>query len=202
MARTGLDVIRSHCVRVGACVVWVGSKDRGGRPLTHVGDKRSVPIRRLVVEERTGAPVPRGFYACATCTTEGCVEHVKAVTRKEQMAFAAAAGKLILPVRTAKVTAHRRETAPKMTMEKADLLRQKRRKGATLKALGAEFDIHFSMAARICKGISWAHQGPPITRIPTPAGRFDGPPVYWELSDLGIGRYVSGSSAIARSYGA
>lgn len=197
----GLDVIFARCKQVGACKVWTGPMTSDGRPQAHINRKRSVPIRRLVLEERTGEPVPKGRYACCTCDTYGCVNHVAALTRKEQMELASKQGKLNVHSRSVKQRQIKRASAPKMTMEKANLLRERRKQGATLHELADEFGIHFSLADRICKGTAWAPDLPPVQVLECKPGRYEvRQPTESFFSSLAIGSYINSDSAIARAY--
>lgn len=194
-----LQEIEARCKVVGWCMVWVGTRagreGRDIRPVWHKTKGQQFSVRRLVLEHRTGEPLPSNRYACCVCPYghEMCITHLKACTRQEQMLRASANGRLLKgPERTARNAAAQRPIAPKMTMAKAEAMRARRAEGATYHQLGEEFGVHFSMAHRICAGRAWVNYAPPpaITRIPTPPGRF--------APDPGFERVISGDWMLRR----
>ena len=173
-----VEQILSQCKQIGPCLVWQGSvsSDRSARPIWHVARQVSVPVRRVVLEHRLGEPLPAKHYACCSCpfNSPGCMTHLKALNRQQQMRLASKQGKLVHgEARSALNRKSRHKTAPKMTMERAEALRARRKDGRTYHQLGAEFGIHFSLAARIVNGQAWAPILPPVQVIKTTPGRFE-----------------------------
>lgn len=167
--------IEAKCKQVGPCLVWQGAVASGARPIWHVHRQLALPVRRLLLEDRNGEPLQPNQYACCVCPfdTAGCVTHLKALTRKQQMVLAVEQGKVLRGEARSAINREAARKAPqKLTMELADALRQRRKEGATYCQLGLEFGIHFSMAARICNGTAWARTLPPVQRAPTPPPRF------------------------------
>lgn len=150
-----LDEILSKCFEEGDCWVWGGSMSSDGRPLWNTTHKRCIPVRRLVLELRSGRPMPAGRYASCTCNTRGCVWHAVALTRSQHMKKAGREGRLGGPKHAAALALAKRRTG-KMNPEKVQRLKQMREAGATYHQLAAEFQIHFSLAHRICTGKAWA----------------------------------------------
>lgn len=192
------EQIEAKCKQVGPCLVWQGatSSGREPRPIWHIARQRVLPVRRLLLEHRNGEPLLANQYACCVCPfdTAGCVTHIKALTRKQQVAIAIAQGKVLSgEARSAINREAARKVPRKMTLELADALRQRRQEGATYCQLGSEFGIHFSMAARICKNAAWVRTLPPVQRAQTPPGRFEPAPGFeraisndWMLRRQGV----------------
>lgn len=167
-----LEAIYAKCEIVGGHAVWRGSCTGDGRPIWRCGG-RERPVRQLVYELRTGEPVPQGKMACWTCDVERCVSHVKAMTKQERGALSASRGKFRTPERIAAVMRGQRKRVGKMTMERAEQLRERRRQGATYHQLAAEFGIHCSLAHRIVKGDRWAPEPTKVTVIPRKPGKYE-----------------------------
>ena len=155
-----LKDILARCERDGDCWVWQLAMTTDGRPIWHYQLKRTpLVVRRLVWELKNKQPMPAGRYACAGCDTPGCVIHVQALTRSEQMYLASAKGRVGGPQHAASLAKAKRRTSTKLTAEKAEAMRLKRAEGATYKALANEFGVHLSFAARVCTGTAWAPLG-------------------------------------------
>lgn len=188
-----MDYIHAKSRREGACVVWTGSIASDGRPVLHMGRHSFLSIRKVVLELRTGEPLAKGLYACCTCETRGCLEHVKALTRSQQMLLAAEHGRIGGEAYSRRQREASRKCATKLDMAKAEEIRRRREAGDTLVALAKEFGVHHSFIARICAGQAWAPILPPVQRIPTPPGRFEPRPGFeraitadWMLRRQGV----------------
>lgn len=147
--------ITAKCYEEGDCLVWGGSMSSDGRPIWHMTHKRSVPVRRLMIELREGRPLLAGHYASCSCTTRGCVLHAIELTRSDHMKKAAKNGLIGGPKHSAALALAKRRTG-KMSAEKVERLKQMREGGATYHQLAAEFQIHHSLAHRIVHGKAWA----------------------------------------------
>lgn len=163
--------IFAKCTIVDSCLVWNGSCSGDGRPYWRGGGVER-PVRALVYELRHG-PLPAGKMACWTCTTERCVEHVEAMTKRERGALSSSRGAFRTPERIAAVMRGQRKRAPKMTMELANLLRQQRKRGATYEKLAADFGIHLSLAHKICQNKAWHLPPVRVQVIPHGPGRYE-----------------------------
>lgn len=153
------DVL-ARCEREGSCWVWTLALTTDGRPIWHYNGKQTpLVVRRLMWELRNKQPMPAGRYACAACETPGCVWHVEALTRSEQMYLASSKGRVGGPQHAATLARTKRRMSTKLTDEKAESMRRKRAEGATYKALADEFGVHLSFAARVCNGTAWAPVG-------------------------------------------
>lgn len=152
--------ILARCEPDGDCQVWKLSMSSDGRPLWRFDQKgRQFPVRRLMWELEHGRPMPLGRYACAACDTYGCVVHVKALTRSEQMLAAAATGAVGGPRHSAALAKARRRMSTKMNPEKVERMKQRRLEGATYPQLAIEFNVHTSFAHKVCTGRAWAPIG-------------------------------------------
>ena len=155
-----LKEILARCEREDDCWVWKLALSSDGRPIWHRQLKRTpLVVRRLVWELQNKQPMPSGRYACAGCETPGCVIHVQALNRSEQMHLASARGRVGGPQHAAPLAKTKRRASTKLTAEKAEAMRRKRTDGATYKALADEFGVHLSFAARVCNGTAWAPIG-------------------------------------------
>ena len=121
-----LKDILARCERDGDCWVWQLAMTTDGRPIWHYQLKRTpLVVRRLVWELKNKQPMPAGRYACAGCDTPGCVIHVQALTRSEQMYLASAKGRVGGPHHAASLAKAKRRTSTKLTAEKAEAMRLK-----------------------------------------------------------------------------
>jgi hypothetical protein len=55
-----------------------------------------------------------------------------------------------------KTAAGRRPRTTKLTSEQVANIKQMRAEGATLKAIGAQFNTHYTNISLICRGVTWA----------------------------------------------
>ena len=149
--------ILARCEPDGDCQVWQLTMSSDGRPLWRFDQKgRQHPVRRLMWELQHGKPMPKGRFACAGCDTYGCVVHIKALTRSEQMLAASAAGRTGGPKHSAALARARRRLSTKMTTEKVEQMKLRRADGASYPHRAREFGVHTSFAHKVCTGLAWA----------------------------------------------
>lgn len=151
-----LQEIIARCRAEGECLVWTGFSV-AGRPIAHTDSRKNQsPVRKLVIELRDG-PMPPKTYARATCATVGCVWHVKAMTRSEQMLTSETRSRGERHSTIQRKS--KRAMAPKLSEPDVARMRALRAQGWTYERLGKEFNVHLSMAARVCTQRAWA-EGP------------------------------------------
>lgn len=153
--------LTAACIEDGDCLIWQGSKTTEGAPRIKADDdsRRSVRARRRMFELHGGQTTKRQPNVIATCWHPLCIapEHLAAVSRKEQMLRAAAAGRLRVPSRdAAQRRIKRADPSAKLTMAKAREIRSRYFAGATLVSLAAEFDVHVSLIHRVVHNKAWA----------------------------------------------
>lgn len=155
-----LEDIYSRCTEEGECLIWDGSTSTDGYPL-HNG----VRIRRLAWELARQQTLPAGLYIVDTCDRRLCCndKHLKAYSRKAQMALASRRGKLFNPLRAVKIAAAKRQSSQaKLDDGKArevfDRYHARTQSGETLTSIAADYGVHHSVVDRIGKGKAWAQQ--------------------------------------------
>lgn len=125
------------------------------------------------------------------------------MTRQQYMESAAKHGRVTPPAeRIAKIMSTKR-AAPtaKVTEAQVQEIVRRRKAGETLKAIAADFGVHYSYVGHICTGRSWAPPPHPVTKAPRRLGKYEveHPPLIF--SSLRIGSYLRSNTAISRAYG-
>ena len=155
-----VESLLARCTDDGDCMIWQGAKSSDGTPaICNDNDsRRNVRARRRMFELSGGKTNQRTPNVIATCWNPLCLapEHLRAVSRRDQMLLAAAAGRLVVPSRDAAQRRNKRAAAPKLTMEKARDIRRRHFGGETLTALAGEYGVHVSLVHRVVHNKAWA----------------------------------------------
>lgn len=151
-----IELIHSRCDEVGDCWIWTGALTGPGYPSMTYGGKRGMNLRREVLRIE-GRPSPAGHRVINTCLNPKCLNpaHLKSLTPAQFNAWLGRRGRLSTPAVKAARTRSARDLRAKLTIEAARAIRARRAEGATIEQLGAEFGVHKSLAARICRGEAW-----------------------------------------------
>lgn len=139
-----------------ACWPWRGPFFTGTGPANRYpqvchGDKR-MRANRVVVELRTGRPIPRGKLACHTCDNPPCVnpDHLFVGDHGDNARDRNAKG------RAASRKGSRNGRA-KLTEERVIAARRRLLAGERLTHLAAEYGVHRSQMSSAIQGKTWAN---------------------------------------------
>lgn len=155
-----LDHILGLCDEVGDCLLWGGYMGNGSPQRSVLDDTvdppvmRCVQVRRLAWKLYTGQDVPAGRVMTIICGDPRCLsrDHIRPRTVQQVCQRAAAAGRFSTPQRKAAITAGRRKSAPKLTIEAA---REIRSSDETNKTLAERYGVALSHIARIRRNEAW-----------------------------------------------
>lgn len=152
-----LVALRLRCrIDEDGCWLWRGSTFLSGVP--RMADaRRSISVRRRVVELKSGAMVPRQ-YCTPTCGKELCIrfECIGQRTRSEQNR-----GSKRSADAQARVTAgHRRSPARKLSLDKAAAIRERLNAGEPGARIAAAYGVSFSMVRQIARNDAWRAPSP------------------------------------------
>ncbi len=145
--------LRARCCEDGDCLLW--QKGMASSAPNACDGRRSIRVRRLMYELVHGE-VPEGRNVIASCWNRHCIapEHLAAVTKREQMRSASAAGRLFAPSRATKNMVAKRKTA-KLTIEMVREMRARRVDGETLHQLAKAYQVHVSRVQKIVTLQAW-----------------------------------------------
>ena len=151
-----LEIIRGRSDEVGACWFWKQGTTNAQCPCARDG-KKSVIVRRRVVELQTGRPIRKGVFVVSKCEQSLCVSPECAVemTGRQYIAWRNRNGTLNGPAHTAGKTAAQRLRST-LTMEKAQDIRARIQAGEDRGAVAALHGVTRAHANRVARGVNWA----------------------------------------------
>ncbi len=159
-----LDRVKSRCEVADECWVWTGKFAPGKTPMVAI-DKRSVSVRKWVLEQRIGRPLARGQYARLTCGVEGCVSpHCVEVGKISARNREALGRKKHLLVRSPETRLRNRAHAlsigwGKLTLEIAREIRAAHASGAPVQSLASTHGVKTTTIHKLLAGKSWKEPG-------------------------------------------
>lgn len=160
--KLNLEAIRANCDEVGDCWEWRGALDGSAPVMRPSGERRLVPVRRVVLE-LSGKKL-KGKLACASCVNARCVApaHAVGLTRSQLQTRTAKESRYgNSHVRSAKMAAARRARSS-LTMEK---VLEMRASGLSTRAAAKRFGCAQSAAADAMAGRTWKDYNSPFTTL-------------------------------------
>lgn len=141
----------------GGCLIWTGAKNGEGYPLAQV-DGRMRSVRRVLLEQLRGEPLPKQMVAVTRCGCSDCIlpDHLRAAAHSANMARAV--GRKPIDVR-ARMAIARRRTAPKLTLARARDVRLAVAAGEPRVAVAARMGVSVGMVNQIVRGAAWREYG-------------------------------------------
>ena len=141
--------------RVGKCLIWMGSINKGGYGQFVLNGKGSTPRRAHRVSfELFNGPIPKGKNICHTCDVRRCVEptHLFAASQKININDARYKGRLRRRIGSGSLG----EGHPKTFLTGADIKYIRLSKLST-KEIGAKFGLHVNSVRGIRARRTWKH---------------------------------------------
>lgn len=153
--------LRCHC-EPGGCWEWAGAMTGSGSPSASIGGKRSVNVRRWVLERSMGEPLG-ARRAVAVCGNARCVNpaHLQAMTAHEFNMWLSSRGRLsTVAVRLSRAK-NARKRSP-LTVEDVRRIRAMRAEGLSLRKISQHVPASIETISRITRGVSWveSHSDP------------------------------------------
>lgn len=148
--RTPLDRFNAKCQKTDGCWIWVGARKPSGYGNFYLNG-RYLGSHQAAYLLHIG-PIAGGLYVCHRCDNPSCVnpEHLFLGTPSENQADMAVKGRAV-GIREG----GERHPNSKLTKEAVALIREKRKEGALLKELAAEFGVSESNISVICSSKGW-----------------------------------------------
>jgi hypothetical protein len=148
-----------------ACWPWIAGVNAHGYGKIHLAPGVSAALaNRVALAFKLGRDLRPGRFACHTCDNPACVNpaHLyegNALTNNRDAlnrgrAVRARGSRKVRTENHLRGSAHPRST---LTEAKVREIRRLRAEGATLKALGARFGVHFTAIRSVCVGRTWRH---------------------------------------------
>jgi hypothetical protein len=158
--RWTLKTVRDRCDAPDGedgCWLWRLSM-RGSTPQATVERKRGANVRRWVYAA-SGRRLRSGWSVIATCEHERCLQptHLKLISPSTftKRTYQTGARPRRMTIETRLAMAAARTATRLLDPAVRTAMRERRREGATLEALAAEFDVHASTAGRVCRFETW-----------------------------------------------
>lgn len=148
------------------CRIWIGGFDNG-IPCAWIDGKKWA-VRRYLIEQTTGEPLPRGHRATTTCGRQDCValEHSAAKTPGWILHALLRRGLLHGPIWRARVTATKQAQCGKLTPERAKELRARYRAGGVRQEdLAVEFNVSQQIVSRVVRNRSYKNGVTPLAAL-------------------------------------
>lgn len=146
-----LEQIYARCTEVGDCLEWGGSIRKGKNLPVYGKDQTSV--RRMVVEQSRGGPIPTALHPVPKCRNPRCVrdEHLVLNTKVQILSTTRKAGKLQV-ASAAKLAVRRARPDVKLSMDAA---RDIRRSVLPSRTLAEQYGVTMAMVTRIRRNEAW-----------------------------------------------
>ena len=145
--------IKARCIEEGECWIWQGAMSQRLYPMVSYNGK-TTPVRRVVCM-LDGRPPKKGQPIECACENRQCVRpsHMKATTMVKLGKKTAKAGYLSTKAKCAKVSAaHRSSGRAKLSVEKAQEIRESTETGAKL---AIKYGVDESIVNRVRRGLLW-----------------------------------------------
>lgn len=139
--------LSKHVRQEGDCLVWVGSRDRGGYGFTSDGTK-TIKAHRLSYQIHKG-PIPEGLLVMHSCDNPPCVNpaHLSVGTARDNTLDAVAKGRMV----------GSKTGSAKLKEEDVLDIRARLAAGATCKELAAVYGVWPGAIRFIQTRHSWKH---------------------------------------------
>ena len=133
------------------CVLWAGAINNKGYGLIMVSKGYNRSTHRVAWELDNSSSVPNGLHVLHKCDTPACVNpnHLRLGSNADNVRDKMAKGRM--PVGADKP----KPSHTKLTLEKAENIRELARQGWSQKQLAAKYGVAKSLIFRIVKGLSW-----------------------------------------------
>lgn len=140
-----------------SCIPWPYASDKDGYGwCTYRGERKA---HRVAYAHASGAPVPARKSVCHSCDNPSCVNprHLWTGTHTENMADMRAKGRGAVFRSGVSCNQGTKHFKARLNEDSVRSIRARRKAGATLTELAAEFNVAHQTIADVARGATWRH---------------------------------------------